>query len=198
MAHVSARLLASRAPWCAHGWLAGQGLITKTTTSLGASVTYTSLQQQYQNSLRWKLAYKLAPASACAGAGSATLCGSASADLGLFAQLLLATSPQAYASNNLSDTGGFNPVTSAKDQRPCNTCTAFAVSFYMHMQRCKHDNQAVPAGTLHTVAMCHHHKACRRVTARVCSILLCISTCFMAALSTLASPLSVATRARHG
>jgi hypothetical protein len=46
------------------------------------------------------MAYKLAPASACAGAGSSTLCGAASADVELFAQLQLATSPEAYASTS--------------------------------------------------------------------------------------------------
>lgn len=104
---------------------AGQGLIPSHVPPVGASNTLSQLQQQYKNSKAWKRAYKQRPSSVCARSGSASLCaaqGKSSTDA--YAQLMLATSPQAYSS---ADTK-VRLVAPAQDQSGCQTCTAFAVA----------------------------------------------------------------------
>jgi hypothetical protein len=105
---------------------AGQGLLPSRTPPIGASNTLKQLQQQYRNSEAWKHAYKQKPSAACGPAGGATLCaaqGTSATDA--YAQLTLATSPQAYSSTHDSK---LRIVAPAQDQAECQTCTAFAVA----------------------------------------------------------------------
>jgi hypothetical protein len=93
---------------------------------VGASNTLSQLQQQYKNSKAWKRAYKQQPSSACARSGIGSLCAAQTTSAtDAYAQLMLATSPQAYSSTNKIK---LRLVAPAQDQAECQTCTAFAVA----------------------------------------------------------------------
>lgn len=111
---------------CAARHTAGQGLLPSHVPPVGASNTLSQLQQQYKNSKAWKRAYKQSPSSACSRSGSASLCAAQTASAtDAYAQLMLATSPQAYSSTSSTRVHLVSP---AQDQAECQTCTAFAVA----------------------------------------------------------------------
>jgi hypothetical protein len=104
----------------------GQGLLPSGVPPVGASNTLKQLRQQYQSSQAWKQAYKHKPTAACGRTGGASLCaaqGTSATDA--FAQLSMATSPQAYSSTSDSRV---RTVAPAQDQAECQTCTALAVA----------------------------------------------------------------------
>lgn len=105
--------------------LSGQGLLPSHVPPVGSSSTLSQLQQQYQNSKAWKLAYKQKPSAACSRTGSASLCAAQPTNVtDVYAQLMLATSPQAYRTTNSK----VQLVAPAQDQDTCQACTAFAVA----------------------------------------------------------------------
>ncbi|KAF6264602.1 hypothetical protein COO60DRAFT_1698194 [Scenedesmus sp. NREL 46B-D3] len=105
---------------------AGQGLVPSSDPRVGATNTLTQLQQQYKNSQAWKRAYKQKPRSACGRSGGASLCAAQETSAtDAHAQLMLATSPQAYSSTSSS---GPRLVSPAQDEAECQACTAFAVA----------------------------------------------------------------------
>ncbi|KAI8477344.1 MAG: hypothetical protein J3K34DRAFT_291 [Monoraphidium minutum] len=107
----------------------GQGLIvTGAPVTLGSSGAWSSLSVIYAGSQRWKAAFKSSPASVCSASGS-TLCSAGAADdVEKFGQLMLATSPLVYSSLDPASTGGLVLVAPPGDQRPCASCTGFAVA----------------------------------------------------------------------
>ncbi|KAI8477347.1 MAG: hypothetical protein J3K34DRAFT_515697 [Monoraphidium minutum] len=109
--------------------LASQGLIvTGVPVTLGSSGAWSSLSVIYAGSQRWKAAFKSSPELACSPLGS-TLCSAGAADdVEKFGQLVLATSPRVYSSADPASTGGLVLVAPPGDQRPCSSCTGFAVA----------------------------------------------------------------------
>ena len=123
---ISAVLLAcccSTLPW----QTAAQGLDFDPRASLGASSLQQQLTEVYKNSVAWKRALASSPADACSDrAGS--LCASRGGSLQATAQLLVASSPQAFDARQPGHMGGFSAVGPVKDQGDCSSCVSFAVS----------------------------------------------------------------------
>jgi hypothetical protein len=106
--------------------LPGQGLHPSEASTVGSSSTLAHIQQLYSSSKAWKRAYKQRPKAACSSTSSSSLCAAAATDsVNTYAQLMLATSPEAYSSTNASRVP---LVTPAQDQQECQTCAAFAVA----------------------------------------------------------------------
>uniref|UniRef100_A0A383VH09 Peptidase C1A papain C-terminal domain-containing protein n=1 Tax=Tetradesmus obliquus TaxID=3088 RepID=A0A383VH09_TETOB len=107
--------------------VSGQGLGLARSSTVGASSTLSQLQQLYSGSQAWKRAYKQNPKAACSKGGRGSLCAASSTDdATTYAQLMLATSPQAYSST--SSGAAVQLVAPAQDQQQCLTCAAFAVA----------------------------------------------------------------------
>lgn len=112
---------------------AGQGYrVSSLSRRLGASNTYKQLQNLYASSKAWRKRFSKSPAAACSSkrTGGSSLCAAADKDdeLYLYAQLMLATSPQAYSSINTSQVGLVGLVAPAGHQLACESCVAFAVT----------------------------------------------------------------------
>lgn len=89
------------------------------------------LQQLYSSSKTWRSDFLQNPAAACTKKGGASLCAADSTETtNSYAQLLMATSPQAYNSTTYypAQVGSVRLVAAAGDQRSCQSCTAFAVA----------------------------------------------------------------------
>ncbi len=109
--------------------LAGQGLRPSPKRTLGASNALKQLQQLHSSSTSWRRSYKQSPKSACSKGGRGSLCAAAGADAAdAYAQLMLATSPQAYSSLNPQYAGSVRLVAPPGDQEGCQTCVAWAVT----------------------------------------------------------------------
>eukprot|EP00775_Hariotina_reticulata_P009157 gene9157-biopygen11054 len=107
----------------------GQGYLSSRSTILGADNTLLQLQQASKRSKEWREMFRKNPAAACTKKGSASLCAADNTDASdAYAELLMATSPQAYSSTNASQVGSVRLVAAARDQGKCQTCTAFAVA----------------------------------------------------------------------
>jgi len=110
--------------------VAGQGLNPAKANPLGSSQVVKSLQQVYGQSKRWRAEYKVKPMVACSK-GTSSLCGSKSSSNGgvsVFAQLLMATSPNSYSSIDARDVHGRKLVSTPQKQGECEACVGFAVA----------------------------------------------------------------------
>lgn len=127
-------LLAAIQQCCQPTCLAGQGY--NPAKSDPSSVLRASeqaeqtLKQQLQSSRVIQARWRQLTKAACHGPGAngvlcQSLLGSDSVEYG---QLILATSPMSYNASDMRQTGGFNPVNTPRDQRPCEACVGFTVT----------------------------------------------------------------------
>lgn len=101
-----------------------QGLNNDPDSWLGATSAQAKLEAMYRGSIAFRNAYKLKASTACSSQ-KGSLCAAQTWDMK--AQLLMATSPQAFDARQPEQMGGFSAVSSVKDQQGCNTCVAFTV-----------------------------------------------------------------------
>jgi hypothetical protein len=108
---------------------AAQGLLlSKEPVHMGATGELRQLTQTYSASRAWREAFKRDPSSACSPQSGSLCASGVSDDADQYGQLVVATSPIAYSSASPASTGGFDFVPHPGDQRPCASCTGFAVA----------------------------------------------------------------------
>lgn len=90
----------------------GQGLAYDPNAAMGATAAQLKLEQIYAKSKAWKDAFKSSPSTCSTDAGS--LCGAAGDSMAASAQLMMATSPQAFDARR--DNGDFSAVGPIKNQ----------------------------------------------------------------------------------
>ncbi|KAI8467901.1 MAG: hypothetical protein J3K34DRAFT_523368 [Monoraphidium minutum] len=91
----------------------------------GASAADRALQTAFAQSGAWKRSFTANTAGACRNQRG-SLCASG-LSLAQRAQLLMATSPQAYDARRAKDVGDFSAVGPVEDQGDCTTCVSFTV-----------------------------------------------------------------------
>ncbi|KAI8475767.1 MAG: hypothetical protein J3K34DRAFT_456134 [Monoraphidium minutum] len=113
---------------CSLPGVQGQGLVVGGPVGLGAGASSLSLQSAFSQSKAWKDAFKQAPRVACSRA-TPSLCSAAAAkDINAYARLVAAASPPDFSAADPRLTGGLDLVPAPRDQKPCASCTAFAVA----------------------------------------------------------------------
>uniref|UniRef100_A0A383WI10 Peptidase C1A papain C-terminal domain-containing protein n=1 Tax=Tetradesmus obliquus TaxID=3088 RepID=A0A383WI10_TETOB len=110
--------------WASHP-VAGQGLPASSKARISDIKNFGKLLRYTKDGAAFRGAYAANPSKACSAAGDKGLCAAAAGSEEATA-LLVATSPAVYDARN--DAGDFNPISPVKDQRPCQTSVAFAIT----------------------------------------------------------------------
>ncbi|WIA20779.1 hypothetical protein OEZ85_005142 [Tetradesmus obliquus] len=110
--------------WASHP-VAGQGLPASSKARISDTKGFGKLLRYTKDGAAFRAAYAANPSKACSAAGGKGLCAAAAGSEEATA-LLVATSPAVYDARN--DAGDFNPISPVKDQRPCQTSVAFAIT----------------------------------------------------------------------